>query len=121
MCFREDNWIFFKSKEASKFQGCFKDVVVGMGVLRVFQGCFKIFNDVLREFQGQEKLHGYFKKVTRKIEGCLWEFKGISRKFQGCFMKDLCKRKFNGCFRKSFMLHGTHHSFPSSRRACFLT
>ena len=34
----------------------------------MFQG---IFNGVLREFQGQEKLHGYFKKVTRKIEGCV--------------------------------------------------
>ena len=39
------------------------------------------------------KFHGYFMKVSRKIEGCFEEgvsvlqgnFKCVSRKFQGCF------------------------------------
>ena len=50
-----------------------------------------------------------FKGVSRKIEGCFLIFKGVSRAFQENFK----------VFRKSFMLHGTHSSFPSRRRACF--
>ena len=38
--------------------------------------------------------------------------------FQGCFKED--PRKLSRCFKKSFMLHGTHRSFPSRWRACFL-
>ena len=56
--------MFFKSKEASQFQGCFEEI-----------------------------------------------FKGVSRKFQD---------KFQGV-SKRFMLHGTHRSFPSRRRACLST
>ena len=43
-----------------------------------------------------EKLHGCFKKVTRKIELC---FLGVLTVFQGCFLKVWWKRKFNGCFK----------------------
>ena len=44
----------------------------------------------------------------------------ISWIFQGCFMifKGVY-RVFQGSFKKSFLLHGTHRSFPSRRRACF--
>ena len=48
-------------------------------------------------------------EVSRMFQGCFIIFKGVSRLFQGSFKK------------KSFMLHGTHHSFPSKRRACFIT
>ena len=85
--------------------------------------------------QVSEKLHGCFKKVTRKIEGC---FEGVLRVFQGCLMKvswegsfiyvsrvfqeffKEVSRKRSRCFKKSFMLHGTHRSFPSRRRACLI-
>jgi len=47
------------------------------------------------------------------FQGCVMIFKGVSRVFQGSF-----KKTFK-VFQKSFMLHGTHRSFPSRRRACF--
>ena len=79
------------------------------------------------------------KDVSRKFQGCftevsrvLWErSKGVSRKFQWCFRKVAWMlhesfKVFQGSFMKtfrvfqnSFMLHGTHRSFPSRRRACF--
>ena len=40
-------------------------------------------------------------------------FKGVSRVFHESF-----KKTFK-VFQESFMLHGTHRSFPSRRRACF--
>ena len=43
-------------------------------------------------------------------------FKGIHRVFQRCFKE--ISRKISMCFKKCFMLHGTHRSFPSRRRAC---
>ena len=57
---------------------------------------------------------GSFKGVSRKFHG-RGSFKDASRvfyDFQGCFQS--VSRKF----QKSFMLHGTHRSFPSRRRAC---
>ena len=42
-----------------------------------------------------------------------WCFQIVPKVFQGRF-----KKTFK-VFQKSFMLHGTHHSFPSRRRACF--
>ena len=90
-----------------KFQGCFKKVSrvyheSFKGVSWKFQGCFK--GDLSRMFQ--ESL----KDVSRKSKGC---FEGVLRVFQGSF-----KKTFR-VFQKSFMLHGTHRSFPSRRRACF--
>ena len=54
---------------------------------------------------------GCFKKDSRVFHR---SFKCVSRKFQGCFQSVL-----KG-FHISFMLHGTHRSFPSRRRACFV-
>ena len=43
----------------------------------------------------------------------------VSHDFQGCFQS--VSRKFQeNVFQKSFMLHGTHRSFPSTRRYGFL-
>ena len=67
--FREDNCMFFKSKEASKFQGCFE--LIFKGVSRKFQGRF---NKLSRVF------HRSFQGVSGKFQGCL---KKVSRKFQG--------------------------------------
>ena len=53
-------------------------------------------------------------KVRRKIDAC---FEGVLRVFQGCFKG--VSRDFK-VFQKSLMLHGTHRSFPSRRRACFV-
>ena len=75
-------------KVTRKIEGCFE------GVLRVSQGSF------MEE------------KVSRMFQGCFMIFKGVSRVFQGSF-----KKTFK-VFQKSFMLHGTHRSFPSRRRAC---
>ena len=53
-------------------------------------------------------------KVSRMFQVCFMIFKGVSRVFQRSF-----KKTFK-VFQKSFMLHGTHRSFPSRRRACFI-
>ena len=66
-----------------------------MGVSRKFQGSFKNFSRKFRSLM---------------FRGC---FKGVLRVFQGSF-----KKTFK-VFQKSIMLHGTHRSFPSRRRACF--
>ena len=100
--------MFHKSFKCNsgKFQGCFKKVSrvyheSFKGVSWKFQGCFK--GDLSRMFQ--ESL----KDVSRKSKGC---FEGVLRVFQGSF-----KKTFK-VFQKSFMLHGTHCTFPSRRWAC---
>ena len=53
-------------------------------------------------------------KVLRMFQGSFKEcFKEVSKVFQGRF------KGVSGKFQKCFMLHGTHRSFPSRRRACF--
>ena len=52
-------------------------------------------------------------EVSIMFQWCFMIFKGVLRVFHGRF-----KKTFK-VFQKSFMLHGTHHSFPSRRRACF--
>ena len=47
--------------------------------------------------------------VSRVFHDFQWCFQSVSDKFQ---------EKFEGVSKKSFMLHGTHRSFPSRRRAC---
>ena len=42
-------------------------------------------------------------------------FNGVSSKFQWCF------EELTRMFQESFMLHGTHRSFPSRGRACLLS
>ena len=46
-------------------------------------------------------------------------FKGVSRMFHGSFNDVL--RKFQGCLKivSSVLLHESHRSYPSRRRACF--
>ena len=83
------------------------------GVLRVLQENFKV---VSMMFQG------CFMKVSRKknfkeFQGCFMIFKGVSRVFQRCFKE--VSRKLSRFLKKSFMLYGTHRSFPSRKRACF--
>ena len=126
-----------------KFQGCFKKVSrVFQGsfncVSRIIQGCFNkvwSFKGVLRNFQG------CFKKVSRvfhrSFKGVSWNFhesgsfmdvtsdSWFSRVFPECVKAVLIKFQwsFNNIFKvskKSFMLHGTHCSFPSKRRACWI-
>ena len=88
-----------------KIQGCFKEVS------RVFQGGFK---------GASRKCQGCFMKVSgrRKFQGCLMIFKDVPLVFQRCLQE--VSRKLSRCFNKSFMLHGTHRSFPSRKRACLL-
>ena len=87
--------------------------------LYLFQGSFK---GVLRKFKG---VKGCLKSVAWVVKGC---FKGVdvSWKFQGCFQSVL--NVFQGSFKKifkviqrSFMLHITHRSYTSRRKACSLT
>ena len=75
----------------------------------MFNGCFK---EVSRMFLGHFKGLSSFKGVLWKFHG-RGSFKGVSRVFQESF-----KKTFK-VFLKSSMLHGTHRSFPSRRRACF--
>ena len=69
-------------------------------VQSVFQGIFK---DVLRNFQGcVEKVSSVFQEnFNKKFQG---RFKNVSMKF---------------CFAILFS-HGSHRSYPSRRRACFI-
>ena len=53
-------------------------------------------------------------EVSRMFQWCFMIFKGVSRVFHGSF-----KKTFK-VFQKNFILHGTHRSFPSRRRACFV-
>ena len=72
------------------------------GVLRVLQGRFK---GLSFKFHGR----GSLKDVSRVFHDFQGSFKSVSRSF---------KKTFNA-FQKSLMLHGSHCSFPSRRRACF--
>ena len=60
---------------------------------------------------------GSIKGISRMFQG---SFKGVSRMFHGSFNDVL--RKFQGCLKivSSVLLHGSHRSYPSRRRACFL-
>ena len=82
------------------FQGSFKDV------LSKFQGCLKKVSSVLRKFH--QKVPRCFKKVSNVF---YTSFKKVSRGCQGCF-----KKVFN-VFERSFVMHGTHRSYPSRKRA----
>ena len=79
------------------------------GVSRYFQGGSRKFQwpfkQVLRRFQESVK------DVLRVFLGSL---NGSSRVFQGSF------KKMFKVFQISLMLHVTHRSYPSRRRACFL-
>ena len=68
-------------------------------IFSVFRGCFK---RVLK------KLQGYFKNASKVLES----FKVVSGKFRQRVKS--VSRKF--CF---LILHGTHRSYPSRRRARF--
>ena len=84
----------------------------------IFQECFK---------RALKKLQGYFKSawkesfkcVPRKFPKCP---KQVSRLFQGNFnnVSKVFQSNFKGVSRKFcfLILHGTHRSFPSRRRAC---
>ena len=52
-------------------------------------------------------------EVSRMFQGCFMIFKGVSRMYNESF-----KKTFK-VFQESFILHVTHRSFPSRRRACF--
>ena len=76
------------------------------GVLREFYWCFKEVSRVFLENFTEEE-------VSIMFQWCFMIFKGVSRVFHGSF-----KKTFK-VFQKNFILHGTHRSFPSRRRACF--
>ena len=86
----------------SDLEGRFK------GASRASKRCSK---GVSRDFQGS------FKDVLRKYKGCL---RKVSSVFQENFkqsFKDVSKM-FNEVLLCKFVLHGSHCSFPSRRRAC---
>ena len=78
---------------SSMFQAYFEEVG------RIFQGCFKrIRKKDSKVFQRSLKVvSGKFQQCAKSVSNF---FKGVSRKF--CFL----------------ILHGTHCSYPSRRRAC---
>ena len=83
------------------FQGSFKGVFKMLqGSLRVFQWCFKVFQDRFREVS--RKVPASFKQVSRQFQAslechkasksvngnkCVFQgcFKGVSRLFRVCF------------------------------------
>ena len=98
--FKEDRKVFWGSFKgvSRKFQGAKKK----------FQGCFK---EVSRVF------HESFKEV--EVSRIFHDFQGCSGSVSKVFQESL-KKTFR-VFQKSLMLHVTHCSFPSRRRACYLT
>ena len=100
---------FISFKVALFLTGCFRAVTRHYKqVLRVFHGSFKgvsrLFESDSRKFQRP------FKQVTRGFQDGV---KDIVMVFHGSF-----KNIFR-VFQRSFMLHGTHRSYPSRRRTCF--
>ena len=81
-----------------------------------FQGCVKHVSEVLYEsFNGVSRkdlvVSNKFKGVSMVIQKrCIGLSSGVQRKFQGC----------SGKLLAALLLHASHHSFPSRRRACFL-
>ena len=97
------------------FMDCFKEVTrCSKEVVRVFQGRFK---KVSRAFQT------IFKGVTWNFQGCI---QSVSKVFQKCFksvsksVSKVFQQNVQGVSR-SLMLHGTHRSYLSRRRACFIS
>ena len=85
-------------------------------ILSVFQ-CFKDVSSVFwRSCKGNSRvLQRYWKE----------SFQSVPRKFQGGFreIRTMCQKCFKVVLRVlqvSFVLHGTHRSYLSRRRACFL-
>ena len=77
------------------FRECFK------GVTRVLQVCFK---SVSRVYPGGVK--DVSRKFKDKLSGVYNMFQALLRVFQGCSVSE------------SLLLHATHRSYPSRRRAC---
>ena len=81
------------------------------------------FNDDSRELYGhpnevQSVFQDSFIDILRKFQGCLIKVSSVFQencKFQGCFKN--VSMKF--CLT-NLMLHGSHRSYPSRRRACFI-
>ena len=69
----------------------------------------------MKRLQGvqREYVLRWFKGVSRVFLG---SFKGVSRVFPKVFYGSF--KKIFKVFQRSFMLHGTHQSYPSRRRAC---
>ena len=73
----------------------------------------EVLKGVLREFEGS------FKDVFKKFQGCL---KKVSRVFQENFTKSFMGvSKVSMKFFSICLTHESHRSYPSRRRACFLT
>ena len=94
----------------------------------MFQACFKLFSSMFQAcFKPVlKKLLGYFKSASKVLERKLQKFsKDGSRLFKGSFndISKVFQSSFEGVSRKFcsliFLLHGTHCSYPSRRRACF--
>ena len=96
------------------FSGRFK------GVSRLFQGCFMIFKGVSRVFQGS------FKKTLKVFETVLplclfsYDWKQASPNISSFTEPMFVSGWLRGGLKKSVMLHDTHRSFPSRRRACLV-
>ena len=67
---------------------------------RYFIGVLRVFKEITRVTKG---------KITRVTKG---NFEHVSMRFQGYFMEIV------SVFQECFILHITHHSYPSRRRAC---
>ena len=119
-------------------------------VSKVCQGCFKEdWGVFLYTFKGDSRLskisskcvsrefEGSFKDVLRKFQGCLKKVSSVFLaltlpKIQNFNMRSLFSKfkNFSRVFKESVkcvsrkfhkkLLHGSHRSYPSRRRACFL-
>ena len=118
-----------------EFQWCFKKVVRVFEVSRMVPLCFKGSSKKIECCSKipSRVIQGSFKVIWKKFKGC---FKAVSKTFQGVsrvfkevssvFQENL-KRSFKGVskmFQWSFAIlffYGSHRSYPSKRRACFIS
>ena len=106
------------------------------GVSSIFQGSFKGASRKINWCSEKplKKIQGRFKVSKTNSKSVLWEFQRRVKKVSRVFKESVrcVSRKFHkksqGCFKNVSMkfcfsillLHGSHRSYPSRRRACLL-
>ena len=97
------------------FDGFFKDVGSCKSVLKNFKGIKKEVSKKCHMHCSSKKFQWCLNRVLRVFDKILkmfpWSFR--EGKWVLCFRRGL--RKF---YFVIFLLHGSHHSYPSRRRAC---
>ena len=114
----------FQENSNANFQRCVKDVQgIFKGVSRKIEGCSEI---PLKVIQGSFKVSksnsmgiGSFKYALRKFQGWLKKVSSVFRENVTKSFKGVSKKFLSSFVFAILLLHGSHRSYPSRRRACF--